>query len=178
MLKLKNAAFLLLAPLLTVGFLLAQDTATQTVTMRVSEICVIDVTGNPSVLVIVPPSDGGDTPANPSDSSTYAQYTSVVASGKTRSITAQWAAGDAAPSGCELQLQAQPAGGNQGTSAGTITLSSTPQNIVTGIGSCATGRGSTQGARLTYTLVINDVESLVAGEEKTVTVTLTLTDDA
>jgi hypothetical protein len=146
--------------------------------MRVSEICVIDVTGNPSVLVIVPPSDGGDTPANPSDSSTYAQYTSVVASGKTRSITAQWAAGDAAPSGCVLQLQAQPAGGNQGTSAGTITLSSTPQNIVTGIGSCATGRGSTQGARLTYTLVINDVESLVAGEEKTVTVTLTLTDDA
>jgi len=178
MAKLEKAALLFLVPIITVSLLWGQDTASQTVTMRVSEICVIDVTGNPSTLIIVPPADGGAMPANPSDSSTYAQYTSVVAQEKTRSITAHWAAGDSAPSGCELRLVATPAGGNQGSSAGEIILSTTPQNIVTGIRSCATGRGPSNGARLTYTLVITDFESLVAGEEKTVTVTLTLTDDA
>jgi len=176
--KLKKAALLCLVPMITVSLLSAQDTASQTVTMQVREICVIDVTGNPSPLVIYPPADGGDMPANPSNDSTYAQYTSVVEQGKTRSITAHWAAGDSAPTGCELRLKATPAGGNQGSSVGEITLSTTPQNIVTGIRSCATGRGSSDGAKLTYTLVITDVESLVAGEEKTVTVTLTLTDDA
>ena len=178
MAKLKKAALLFLVPIITVSLLWAQDTATQTVTMQVREICVIDVTGNPSPLIIVPPSNGGDMPANPSDNTTYAQYTSVVAQGKTRSITAHWGANDSAPSGCELKLEATPAGGNQGSSAGEITLSTTPQNIVTGIRSCATGSDSSNGAQLTYTLVIKDVESLVAGEEKTVTVTLTLTDDA
>jgi len=178
MTKLKRAALLFLVPFITAGLMWGQDTASQTVTMRVSEICVIDVTGNPSTLVIYPPANGGDMPANPSDNSTFAQYTSVVEQGKTRSITAHWAAGDSAPSGCELRLIATPKGGNQGSSAGEITLSTTPQSIVTGIGSCATGRGSSDGARLTYTLVITSVESLVAGEEKTVTVTLTLTDDA
>lgn len=155
----------------------AQDTALQTVTMRVMEICVLDVTGNPAALIIFPPSNGGDNPVEPTDQSTYAQYTSVVESGKTRSITANWASGDSAPSGCELRLQALPAGGNQGTSAGEIVVSSTPQNIITGIKSCATGRGASSGARLIYTLKITDVESLVAGEEKTATITLTLTDD-
>lgn len=155
----------------------AQDTAFQTVTMRVMEICVLDVTGNPGSLDITAPTNGGDNPVEPSDESTYAQYTSVVAPGKTRNITANWESGDSAPSGCELRLQAQPAGGNQGTSAGEITISTTPQNIITGIKSCATGRGASSGAKLIYTLKVTDVEALVAGEVKTATITLTLTDD-
>jgi hypothetical protein len=64
----------------------------------------------------------------------------------------------------------------KGTSAGQITVSTTAQNLVTGIGGCATGTTSTSGAQLTYTLTIGTMTSLVANESKIATITLTLTD--
>ncbi len=155
----------------------ATDDATQNLTLAVSEICVLDVTGNPGVITVVAPGTGGQTPANPSDNSTYAQYTSTVASGLTRNMTAQWGGADAAPAGTSLDLTAAPAGGTQGVTAGLITVSSSAQNIITGIGSCATGTSDTDGAQLTYTLMIDDVTALVAGDSQSVTITLTLAED-
>ena len=155
----------------------ATDTATQSVTMTVNEIAVIDVTGNPGTLTIVAPGTGGTTPANPTDNSTYAQYTSTRAGALTRTITAEIGALDVTPAGTSLKLTAAPAGG-QGTSAGQKTLSSTAQSVVTGIASVATGTGATSGAQLTYELSLDTMGSLVAAESKTVTVTLTLTEDA
>ncbi|MDH7512836.1 MAG: hypothetical protein QHH14_07820 [Clostridiales bacterium] len=96
-------------------------------------------------------------------------------SGTDRRLTANWGGTDAAPAGCALSLTATPQGGNRGTSAGTITMSATAQNIVTGIRSCRTGTDPTDGAQLTYQLVVTDEEALVAGENRTATVTLTLT---
>jgi len=160
-----------------VGLVFAVSTATQTVTMQVNAICVLAVTGNPSTLTVSAPATGGQTPSNPSSNTTYAQYTSTVASATTRKITAKWEAGDAAPAGCSLKLTATPSGGtNQGTTAGQITMSSTAQDVVTTIGSCATGTGGSNGAQLTYTLSVDTVTSLVASESKSATVTLTLTD--
>jgi hypothetical protein len=94
-------------------------------------------------------------------------------------MTAVWGASDAAPTGCSLKLQATPSGGlNQGSSAGQITLSSTAQDLITAIKSCATGNAAANGAQLTYTLSVNTVTSLVASESKMATVTLTFTDAA
>ena len=93
----------------------------------------------------------------------------------TRRITAAWAAGNAAPSGCTLTLLATPASG-MGSSAGTITVSSTAQNIVTGIGGCATGTGGTSGAQMAYTLAVTAMTSLVASQSTAATITLTMTD--
>jgi hypothetical protein len=161
------------------GLAAAADTATQTFDLTVSEICLIDVTGNPASLTIVAPTTGGETPANPADSSTYAQYTSTVASGLTRKITANWGGTDSAPAGTSLKLLATPSGGtNEGSSAGQITVSSTAADVVTAIGSCATGTGATDGARLKYTLSVDTMTSLVANETENVTMTLTLTDAA
>ncbi len=56
-------------------------------------------------------------------------------------------------------------------------MTSTAADIVEGIGSCATGTGATNGAQLTYVLSINTMTSLVASDNHTVTVTLTLTDN-
>jgi len=154
-----------------------QTTGNEALSITLSAFCLMGVSGNPSTLTVAVPAQGGQTPANPSDSGTYLRYTSTVASGVTRKITAAWGGTDAAPAGSSLKLTADPSGGaNQGASAGQITLSSTAQNIVTGIGGCATGTGATNGARLTYALSINDVTSLVASQNKAATITFTLTD--
>ena len=162
-----------------VGLMFAASTATQTVTMQVNAICVLAVTGNPSTLTVTAPATGGQAPSNGSNTSTYAQYTSTVASGTTRKITAKWESGDAAPAGCALKLTATPSGGtNQGTSAGQITVTSTAQDVVTTIRSCVTGTGGSDGAQLSYSLEVSDATALVASESKSATVSLTLTDAA
>jgi hypothetical protein len=168
----------LVCALVLAGMAFAAATATQTVTMTIGAISVLGTTGNPAALAVVAPGTAGATPANPSSNSTYAQYTSTVATGVTRRLQANWAVSDAAPAGCTLLLTATPAvATNQGTTAGQITMSSTAQNIVTGIGSCATGTTATSGAQLAYVLSINTLTSILAGDNHTVTITITLTDN-
>ena len=58
-----------------------------------------------------------------------------------------------------------------------ITMTSTATNIMTGIGSCATGMGATSGAQLTYLLSVDTMTALIAGDNHVVTITLTLTDN-
>jgi hypothetical protein len=165
------------ACLILVGAVLAADTATQTVQLNVDEICVIDVTGDPAALTIAAPAVGGQTPADATDNSTYAQYTSVVCGTAARALTANWAAGDAAPSGCELSLEVTSLTAGCGSAVvGGITVSGTAQNIVGSIGSCATGTGASDGAQLTYTLSVTDNSQLDSCDDQTVTITLTLTD--
>jgi hypothetical protein len=158
------------------GLMIAADTATQTFSLSVLDICVIGVTGNPNNLVVQAPSSGGETPDSPFDDSTYALYTSIVGSGQARQITAEWGATDSAPSGTSLRLEVtEIAGVNEGSAAGEITMTDSPQPIITGIGSCATGTGI-GGAKLKYTLSVDDVTQLVASSSETVTITLTLSD--
>jgi hypothetical protein len=159
-----------------VGLIGAATSVNQTVTMGVNSICVLAVTGNPGALTVTAPANGGATPSNPTDNTTYAQYTSTVGAGTTRRLTAQWGGSDAAPAGCALRMTATPQGGNRGATTGQITLSSTAANIVTGIRSCVTGTGGSNGAQLAYELAVMDVESLVAGQSQVATITLTLTD--
>lgn len=153
----------------------AATTVTSAVSVSIASFCLMAVTSSSVNLTIVNPSIAGSVPANATSIGTYAQYSSTVASGVTRRISAAWATGNSAPTGCDLRLTATPAGG-QGASAGQIVLSTTAQNIVTGIGGCATGTGATNGAQLAYTLKINTMTSLVANESKSATITLTLTD--
>ena len=106
-------------------------TVTSAVSVGLSSFCLLGMTSSAVSLTIANPATPGDVPTNAINSSTYAQYSSTVAVGVTRRITAAWAAGNAAPSGCTLTLLATP-GSGMGSSAGTITVSSTAQNIVTG----------------------------------------------
>jgi len=149
--------------------------ATTAVSATVASFCLMAVTSSAVTLTVSNPATPGGVPANPTNSGAYAQYSSTVASGVTRRVTAAWATGNSAPTGCSLLLLATVPSG-KGTSAGQITISTTAQNLVTGIGGCATGTTGTSGAQLTYTLSIGTMTSLVANESKTATITLTLTD--
>jgi len=150
-------------------------TVTSAVSVSIASFCVMAVTSSSVSLTILNPAVAGSIPADATSSTTYAQYSSTVAAGVTRRITAAWAIGNSAPVGCDLRLTATPPTG-KGSSAGEIILSTTAQNIVTGIGGCATGTGSGNGAQLGYKLKINTMTSLVANESKSATITLTLTD--
>ncbi|MFH1314710.1 MAG: hypothetical protein ABIJ00_16005 [Candidatus Eisenbacteria bacterium] len=159
------------------GSAFAADTETQALTMNVSPAVVLDVTSAAITLEIVAPGSGGADPADDIDNSSYAQYTSILNSGTTRSLTAAWGGVDAAPAGCSLKLEVTSLTSGCGSAvAGGITMTASAQNIVTSIGSCATGTGATDGAQLAYTLSVDTVASLDASDDQSATVTLTLTD--
>jgi hypothetical protein len=168
--------FLFLIPALWI-FPAKKNTAVQKVVMQVSEICLVSVTGSPQRLVITGDVSAGNVPKTVKDETTHVQYTSTVSRGGRRSLTVRWNNQDAAPTGCVLVLEALPSGNqNEGMSAGKVELSSLPKTLISNIGSCVTGRGASSGALLVYSLAVKDVTRLRAGENKTATVTFTLTD--
>jgi len=145
--------------------------------MTVAEVCVLSISGNPGELIVAPPQSGGELPLDAVDENTFIRYSSTVAASQTRQITVKWGPSDSAPAGCLLNLKAQPSGKtNEGSGSGEITLSDAHQTLVSGIGSCATGTGGSDGARLIYRLAVDDEALLVQGETKTATVLFTLTD--
>jgi hypothetical protein len=173
--SLKTVFAATLCAFLLAGQIRSATTATTAVSVTIASFCLVAVTSSSVNLTIANPATPGGVPSNATSTSTYAQYSSAVASGVTRRITAAWATGNSAPTGCELRLTVTP-GSGQGTSAGQILLSTTDQNIITSIGGCATGTGATSGAQLAYALNIITMTSLVANENKSATITLTLTD--
>jgi len=146
-----------------------------TVTIVINEIAEINVTTASITLTVTAPGTPGADPQGDTDNTTYLQYTSTVASGQTRTIDAKLDA--AMLSGLSLAVQATP-GSGEGTSAGSVTLSTTDQSVITSIGSCATGTGGTDGAQVTYTLSVTDPTQLTINAGANYTVTYTLTDDA
>lgn len=154
-----------------------EDTAQHTVVMEVAEFSLLNVTGSPGKLTVTPHPNGGQGFQDTVDSSVNIQYSSTVGLNQRRSITARWGLSDSAPAGCLLKVLAVPSGRqNEGFSVGEIALSSENQILLSGIASCATGTGLTDGAVLIYTLKVVDASELVPGELKTASIFLTLTD--
>ena len=164
--------------LCNIGEVLAADvTDTMVVHLNVEEIAVVNINpGSEITLTVSAPETAGDIPADTVNNSNYIQYTTTVSGVSTKKITAQLSG--VVLTGCSLKLESEVgSGSNEGTSAGQVTLSSvSASDIITGIETCATGTSSTDGAKLTYTLTVDDISSLIAGEQKHLTVTFTLTD--
>ena len=175
--KFKTLFILMILFLGVSGTLLAQTTANHTLTLSVASIARIGVTAGVT-LTVDDPGTAGDDPTSDSDNTGRLRYTSTVPSGQSRRITAEWGATDAAPAGTQLTLTATPGGGKLGSSAGEKVISSSAEDIITGVGSCATGSGAGNGAVLDYTLEVTDVGSLIAGDSEDVIVTFTITDAA
>lgn len=84
---------------------------------------------------------------------TWLNYSSIVNNGLTNYITVHISSGSL-PADVSLNVTVGSdigaGAGIMGTSLGKITLSTFPQNIITNIGSCYTGRGLNKGHQLTY----------------------------
>lgn len=164
------------------GAFAASDSASHDIVLDVSEIAAVGLNDTTAITLSTAGSiTPGDDPANAAadtDASKLLQYTSVVSGGTTRVITVALGA-TGVPAGTELGVEAtaMPNAANVGSSTGRIVLGSTAQNLITGIGSTATGMGS-NGVELTYDYSITDVSVLATDADATVTVTYTLTDES
>jgi hypothetical protein len=114
------------------------------------------------------------------NSSLWLNYSSIVASATTtRKVTVQITSGTV-PSGVDLKVAAAAAVGGTGTvgtPAGTITLSSLAQDFITGIGSCYTGDGTSNGHNLTYSFALQsgNYSQVYSIPTTPITVTYTIT---
>ncbi len=148
----------------------------QSIVLEVSSCGALGVSGNPRPLIIGPGVAAVRSSAAV-DGSTELRYASAVRRGSRRVIIAQFENGDSAPAGCVLRLTARPAGGGpEGSSAGEIVLSESPQVLISGIGNCVAGLQPGAGARLYYRLSVENAVLLKSGESKAVTVFFTLMD--
>jgi hypothetical protein len=150
------------------------DKASHAVTLSVGEVCMIGLNSTAGIALHTNPGTAGGVPPTGSmDSSKSLWYTSVVPHGGTRRITANWGATDQAPNGTSLHVRVTSMPSQSGTAADQIRLGSEPRDIITGIGSCATGADA---VKLLYTFTIDDVSGLIQGETRTVVVNFTLSD--
>ena len=173
----KLSLLALLASFLVAGAGIAESaTTTQTVTLTINEVAEVAVTGNVS-MTIDNPGTPGDDPADEMDSSTRIQYTSVVEDTDTRVVTAAITDG-LVPSGTHLELNASGETAGEGSPVPILNLDATPKNLITGIGSVATGSAGTEGLLLDYVWVVDSVPDLDPLESDLLTVTFTLADAA
>jgi hypothetical protein len=172
-------ALILMAP--GEGWGQTTDTATHDVTITVSEIAKLRIEGAaaPSFTINDTGITAGAPPAISTDvADRYLQYTSVIASGQTRKITAEL--GAAVPNGLTLNLKAAAAiqtgaVGNTGSRVSdTIALTTTAADVITGIGSGYTETGESNGWKFNYELLIANIANVVE-TNPTITVTYTLT---
>jgi len=171
----------IIVSILTVGlaFLLQSmvfalsNVANQNVTVTVNPMAVLDYSGDVN-LTIAGPSIAGNLPDNPFDESTYLRYT-VNSAVETANGVISAKLQEATTLGYDLQLHTPSITSGCGTgieSGSKKTLTTTAQDVVTGIGICHTGSGATDGAKLYYNTAMTSLPK-VGADNLVVVFTLT-----
>jgi len=161
--------------------------ADHNIVISIPEVALLDVEGGTSInLGGTAPTEAGDPITfGSTDNSLWINYSSIIGSTTepSRAVSVAVSSGTL-PGGLDLKVQAgNDAGsgdGTVGTPSAQLTLSSTGQSIITGIGSCYTGDGANNGHQLTYTLDLasgGNYADLDFDDATTVTVTYTLSDN-
>jgi len=160
------------------------------ITITIPEVALLDIEPSGSNTITMgptAPTEAGD-PLDFSASTNntlWMNYSSIIGSTTepSRDVTVAITTGTV-PGGMTLKVvAANDAGngaGNVGTPTSEVTLSSTAQNIVTGVKSCYTGDGTNNGHQLTYTLSLTapaNYGDLDFDDATTLTVTYTLSDN-
>ncbi len=157
----------------------AQTSGSRNVNLNLQEIALLDIEPTGTLnFSFTAPSEAGNTLTTPSANTTkWLNYTSAVTVGNTRNVTAHI---DAALPGVAIKIQAGTVaaggGGTLGVSAGQVTLSTSPVNIITGIGGAYTGNGTNRGHQLTISLEVSDFSELSQTTNEVITITYTITD--
>jgi len=175
---------ILILAIVMFGAVLAVSAQTATATVTINDVALLNVnaTSVPTFVVDDPDATGEMPKITPSGGPTYLQYTVVVASAATKKITAScdlpmpkglkldiWAATPTGTGG----LGTPVAGGLMVNSASAVDVTA---DIISGIKSCATGSGTTQGPAIYYTLSIDAAtfKDMIVTGATTYTITYTL----
>lgn len=173
------SAFLLL---LFSSSIRAQLTGTVNVNFTLSEVAMLDIEPNNSAIALTlnRPTEAGLPATNGSSlNSKWINYSSAVSVGETRSISAQISSGTV-PAGTAITIMASgisTGAGLRGSSSGTITLSASPQIIISGIGGAFTGTGINNGHSLSYNLLIQNYSLLDNASTNVLSILFTISDN-
>ncbi len=165
---------------ISLTFYAGASAQTYSVSFTLPQVALMDIEQATSInLDLIKPTEAGNRLTNPTNNTTkWLNYTSAVASGGTRSITASITQNIP---GIDLKLQIAPATGSVADTLGTpssqITLSTTPATIVSGIGGAYTGSGIGNGHQLTFSVSPNNNYTNLTASNNSLTVTYTITDN-
>lgn len=179
----KIVVFFTVLFLLWSAHVMAVDTnvATSTLTLGVPEVSLLRTSSGIITLTLSQRGAGESIDLYKSDSTARILISSVITSA-TRMLSAKITAGTV-PSGAQLQLVAKSPNasfvGTSGTLGSPVTLDATDRNIITGIGTCYSGTGASDGYPLKFIFGIDlnsaNYGSLRATTGVQIVVTLTLT---
>lgn len=183
----KKSIFVLMIAFLGIllgsSFVVQGQTATNGLSLGMPELNLLSSASATISLELTTAVAGTAVESSKSDSTARVKISSIIAEGKTRTLSAQVTTG-AIPGGTTLQLKALTPNSNFGGTKGTLgsiaTLSTgSATQIVTGIGSCYSGTGADDGYVLKYTWGLNnpstnygDIRAAPTGSAITVTLTL------
>lgn len=155
-----------------------QSSGSRTVSITLPTIAILDIHPKGNItLNFTAPTEAGSPLTNPSNNSKWLNYTSAItAGGSSRSISAS--INNTIP-GMNIRLQASAAmglgGGIRGTSAGLVTLTTTPTTFISGIGGAYTGDGVNNGHQLTISVVPSSSYGSISAQTSTsIVVTYTI----
>jgi hypothetical protein len=183
----KKLVLITVAVFLTTTYLFAQDTnqGSHSISINIPEVALLDIEGGSSITL---------TPSSPieaglaldfstaTNNTLWVNYSSIVASGKARTISAAITSGTV-PTGLTLKVTAGSYAGSgkgtHGSATSQVTLSGTGQSVITAIGSSYTGNGASSGHNLTYSLDLLNADSYtnLVQANTPITVTYTINDD-
>jgi len=144
----------------------AQDKAddSHTVAISIPEVAILDLEakgGTTVSLSVEAPTEAGEAVdfSNATDNNVWINYSSIVGKSETSRVVAAKISENSVPDGMLLKVTAAKDAGNgdgtMGVSAGEVTLSSTDQKVITGIGSSYTADGAGNGHNLEYALELD-----------------------
>ena len=159
---------------------LGQTTGSAAVGISLPSISLLDIAPNNTGLTfnVTAPTEAGTQATTSTNNTKWLNFTSAVALGATRSIRVQMTG--TLPTGLSLNLATSAYSGSGagalGTPVSSITLSTTSQTVVSGIGGAFTGDGINNGYNLSYSLTIDNYASLRA-QSRTVSIIYTIVDN-
>lgn len=160
--------------------LFSQTTVNRNVSVTLPLVTLMDIEPTGAITFsFSAPGEAGNPIASPSTNTTkWINYTSAIAlGGLTRKITASI---NTLIPGVDIKVQAATASGSGagtlGTPSAQVTLNTTSQTIISGIGGAFTGNGVNNGHRLTISLSSNTYSNLSARTSTPVVITYTITE--
>jgi hypothetical protein len=171
----------LLVVSVSIGYSQDSNSDNHTVSIVIPQISLLDIEpegANDITITMTVPAEAGDPFASETDNSLWLNVTSIVASLQTRDISVSI---NAAIPGLNLKVvSAAYSGsgfGSWGTVGSELTLSTSSQNLITGIGSGYTGDGANNGYQLTYTAEpdASNFANIESTSSTNITVTYTMT---
>lgn len=131
------------------------STAGDNISLSVASLALIETNATSISMSFQPVSVAGAILSSVSNSNLYIKISSLVPAGTSRKVTVKLLSGTI-PAGTQLTIQPTAStttnsGGTLGSVASSpVVISSVDQNLITGIGSCYTGTGSSDGYRMTF----------------------------